>query len=76
MLFKKERTFVDEKTGKEKTVENFYVQCGDQYIPIQVCYFGKEDKIDYNFRSRRAILSAFAQPFPSKDEESSVAVNE
>lgn len=64
-LFKKLRTFTDE-SGKEKSVENFYVLCGDQYIPIRACYFGKDDKVDYNFRARLAVLSSYAQVMPSE----------
>ena len=40
-LFKKEGTYVD-KENKEKRYTNFYVQCGDTLIPIEVKYFPKE----------------------------------
>ena len=65
-LFKKERTYKD-KNGEEKRATNFYVRCGDELIPVEVSYFGKDDKPDKQYGPRRAILSAFADLLPDRE---------
>ena len=67
-LYKKERTYTD-KNGEEKRATNFYVRCGNELIPIEVSYFGKDDKSDKQYAPRRAILSAFAEDLPPKEEK-------
>lgn len=60
----------DAKTGEEKEVEktatNFYVKCGDMLVPIDVKYFGSGDNPDKNYRSRKSVMSAFADELPDK----------
>ncbi len=71
MLFKKTKIYTGDD-GVQKTYENFYVQCGDGFIPIQVKYFGKASDesgnpvIDYNYKSRKAVLSSHAVELPEK----------
>ena len=68
-LFKKLAKYTD-KDGKEKTATNFFVQCGDVYVPVEVKYFeDKETGQDYNYRSRKTLLSAFAETFPERDKD-------
>ncbi len=65
-LFKKNATYKD-KEGKEKTAVNFYVQCGNVFVPIEVKYFeDKETGKDLRYRERRVCMSAFAEEFPEK----------
>lgn len=65
-LFKKLATYKD-KDGNEKTATNFFVQCGDVLVPVEVKYFeDKETGQDYNYRSRKTLLSAFAELLPDR----------
>ena len=71
MLFKKNYTYTD-KTGEERTGTRFYLQCGDALIPIEVSYFDKKDEKgnsqgDPNYKSRKAVLSSYAQVLPDKE---------
>lgn len=63
-LYKKLATYTD-KNGEEKQATNFFVACGDQFVPIDVKYFeDKETGIDKNYRVRKTLLSAFAELLP------------
>jgi hypothetical protein len=63
-LFKRNVTYTD-KSGEEKKAVNFFIQCGDQLIPVEVKYFeNKETGEDNNYRSRKSVLSAFAEELP------------
>lgn len=65
-LFKKNVTF-NGKDGKEKTAVNFYVQCGNVFVPVDVKYFAdKETGQDPRYRERKVCMSAFAEEFPEK----------
>ena len=68
-LFKKNGTYTD-KEGKEKRFTNFYVECGDQMIVVEPKYFPnpKFDDRDLGFASRKAVLEAFAEPLPEKED--------
>ena len=69
-LFKKLAKYVDKKDGKEKTATNFYIQCGDQNIPVEVKYYeDPETHTDPNYRARKTVLSAFADLFPERDKD-------
>ena len=72
MLFKKNYTYTDHKTGEERTGTRFYLQCGDALIPIEVSYFDKKDEKgnsqgDPYYKSRKAVLSSYAQLLPDKE---------
>lgn len=66
-LFKKISNYTD-KDGQEKTATNFYVQCNDALIPVEVKFFpdSKFGGSDPNFRGRKMTLSAFADTLPDK----------
>lgn len=65
-LFKKISNYKD-NSGQEKTATNFYVQCNDSFIPIEVKYFpGENNSPDPNFRGRKMIMSAFADVLPER----------
>ena len=69
-LVKKSTTYND-KDGTKKRGTNFYVQVGDEYIPIEVVFFPNDkcEGRDPAFAQRMAILSAVAPelpPLPSK----------
>lgn len=67
-LFKKKGTYKD-KEGKDKFFVNFYVECGDQMIPVEPKYFPnpKCDDRDPAFAGRKAVLEAFAEELPDKE---------
>ena len=72
-LFKKISDYVD-KEGKERVATNFYLQIGNELIPITVRYFeDKKTGEDPMYRGRKMILSAFAEllPYKEKAEEES-----
>ena len=66
-LFKQKSNYKDKKSGEEKTAINFFLQCGDSTIPIEVKYFKKDGEIDKAFVSRKQVLSAFAESIPDKE---------
>ena len=68
-LFKKKGTYKD-KEGKDEYFVNFYVQCGDQMIPVEPKYFpnSKCDDRDPTFAGRKAVLEAFAEELPEKEK--------
>ena len=69
-LFKKYGTYTDKESGKEKRFVNFYVQCGDQMIVVEPKYFPnpKFDDRDPFFAGRKAVLEAFADILPEREE--------
>jgi hypothetical protein len=59
--------------GEVKTATNYFVQCGDVLVPVEVKYFeDKQTGEDRNYRTRRSLMSAFAELLPDrkKDEQS------
>ena len=59
--------------GEVKTATNYFVQCGDVLVPVEVKYFeDKQTGEDKNYRTRRSLMSAFAETLPDrkKDEQS------
>lgn len=67
-LFKKVGKYTDKKDGKEKTFVNFYVLCGDDLIPVEVKFFENEEGKDYRYGGRKAVLSAFSEVLPDKED--------
>lgn len=77
VLFKRKGSYVDKETGEAKTPTNFYILCGDEYIPINVTFFpDKETGKDPNYRSRKSILSAFADEMPERQTKGQGNVRE
>lgn len=71
-LFKKLSTYTD-KSGEERTATNLFVECGDVLVPIEVKYFeDKETGDDKQFRTRKTLISAFAEELPNKNDKSAV----
>lgn len=70
-LFKRKNVYKD-KDGNEKTGVNFSLKCGDILVPIEVRYFGKDDKPDTQYASRKTLLSAFAEELPEREEKPEV----
>ena len=64
-LFKKKGTY--EKDGKVLPFTNYYLQCGDSMIPIEVKNFSTKEKQDYNYSARKGAMSAFATPIPETE---------
>lgn len=54
------------KDGEKKTATNFYLDCGNTRIPIEVKYFPSEDGKDAFYSSRKSVLTAFAEMLPDK----------
>lgn len=71
-LFKKVGKYTDKKDGKEKTFVNFYVLCGDALIPVEVKFFENEEGKDYQYSGRKAVLAAFSEVLPDKEEDGEV----
>ena len=72
-LYKKVGKYTD-KDGKEKSFVNFYVECGDKKIPVEVSYFPNEkcDNRDPNYSGRKEVLGAFAETLPDIEEKKEV----
>lgn len=73
-LYKKDGVYKDKKTGKEKRITNFYLECGNTLVPINVPYFpnSKCDDRDPQYQVRIGILSSFAEILPEKDNSKTV----
>jgi hypothetical protein len=55
------------QNGEERTAVNFYVECGDVFVPIEVKFFeNKETGQDSQYHTRKQLLSAFADILPEK----------
>ena len=70
-LYKKTGTYFSEKDKKDKPYTNFYIMCNDQLIPVEVKYFPNpqfQDR-DPGYQGRFAVLSAFAEPLPEKEDK-------
>lgn len=68
-LFKRTGEYTDKRSGEKKPYTNFYVQCGDQMIPVEVSYFGTEEEPDRQYAPRRAIMSAFSDRMPEREKK-------
>lgn len=61
-----------EKNGETKTATNFFVLCGDVYVPVEVKYFeNKETGKDNQFLGRKMILASYAETLPEKSKDNS-----
>lgn len=66
-LYKRTGTYLDQKDGTEKSFTNFFVACGDVFVPVEVKYFeDKETGRDDRYRERKVLLSAFAEVLPER----------
>lgn len=72
-LWKKTGTYFNEEKKKDKPFTNFYVQCNDKFIPVEVKYFPNVDfgNRDPGYQGRFQVLSAFAELMPEKKEAKS-----
>ena len=61
-LLSEDGKYKDKNSGDEKPYTNFFIQCGTQRIPIEVKYFGTQEKPDKSYSSRKTVLRAFAEP--------------
>lgn len=70
-LFKKTGTYFSEKDKKDKPYTNFYIQCNDQLIPVEIKYFPNSqfNDRDPGYQGRFAVLSAFAEVLPEKEKK-------
>ena len=70
-LFKREGTYFSEKDNKDKPFTNFYIQCNDHLIPVEIKYFPnpKTDNRDPGYQGRFAVLSAFAEKLPERESK-------
>lgn len=58
-----------EKDGENKTATNFFVQCGDANIPIEVKYFeDKKTGKDNQYLGRKMVLSSYAEEIPERKD--------
>ena len=69
-LYKKTGTYFSEKDNKDKQFTNFYIECNDQMIPIELKYFPNAafENRDPGYQGRFAVVSAFAELLPSNTE--------
>lgn len=69
-LYKKNGTYFSKEKNKDVPFTNFYVQCNDQMIPVEVKYFPnpKTDNRDLGYQGRFAVLSVFAELLPEKEK--------
>ena len=68
-LFKQNVDYVT-NAGEKKNATNYFVQCGDVLVPVEVKYFeDKETKTDKNYRARRTLMSAFAEVLPQRNRQ-------
>lgn len=74
-LLKKVGKYTD-KDGKEKQSTRFYVRCGGTLVPVEVPYFEGEDGKDYQYASRKAVMSAFADDLPEKPKSTPTDVSQ
>ena len=68
-LFKRRVPYVD-KDGENKIATNFFVSCGDIFVPVEVKYFeNKETGRDNWYMERKTLLSAFADTLPERPKK-------
>ena len=67
-LYKQNVEYTTSK-GEKKKATNYFVECGDVLVPVEVKYF--EDKVtheDKQYRTRRTLMSAFAEELPEREK--------
>ena len=70
-LCKRTGTYFSEKDNKDKPFINFYLQCNDQLIPIEVKYFPQQkfDGRDPGYQKRLGIMEFCADLLPELPEK-------
>lgn len=63
------------KDGEGKTAINFFLQCGNERVPIEIKYFEGEDGKDKFYLARKTLLGAFAELLPEKPIAGSFNLN-
>ena len=59
-----------EKDGETKIATNFFVQCGDTNIPIEIKYFeDKETGRDNQYLGRKMVLASYAELLPETEKK-------
>lgn len=66
-LFSRKRMY--EKDGESKTTVDLFLKCGNKLVPVVVKFFDDGTGHDPQFRGRKEVLEAFAEPLPEKGEE-------
>ena len=76
-LVKKHTTYTD-KNGEQKRGTNFYLQVGNEYVPIEVVFFPNDkcEGRDPAFAGRMAVLTAIAEELPEKPAKTKPQQNE
>lgn len=65
-LFKKNVEYFTQD-GEQKKTTNFFVECGDVLVPVEVKFFeDKQTGKDKQYATRRTLMSAFAEELPDK----------
>ena len=71
-LFKKNVEYTN-KDGEVKTATNYFVQCGNVLVPVEVKYFeDKETGVDKHYATRKTLMSAFAEDLPERPKKQEV----
>ena len=66
-----------EKDGEQRTATNFYIQCGDMLIPVEVTYFpDKNTNKDNMYVARKTVLSTYAEVLPAREKDKSAETTE
>ncbi len=65
-LLKRRGSYVDNRTNERKFYTNFYLQCGDDWIPVEVEFQPNEREVDVNYGSNKRVFSAYAEALPPK----------
>ncbi len=67
-LYKKNVEYTTQ-AGEKKTATNYFVGCGNVLVPVEVKFFeDKETHTDKNYRTRRTLMSAFAEELPEREK--------
>ena len=71
-LFKRTGTYFNPTKKKDIPFVNFYVQCNDTLIPVEVKYFpnSKTDNRDLGYSRRMGMMEACAELLPDKEAAS------
>ena len=65
-LYKKNGEYKTQ-SGELRKVTNYFVECGDVLVPVEVKYFeDKETHTDKQYATRRTLMSAFAEELPER----------
>ena len=59
-IYKRRKTYV-QADGSVKNVDQFFIKCGCVLVPIKVAFFGTDEKPDYQYSGRKAVLSSYSE---------------